>query len=160
VGGYDEAMPVQGWEDWDYWLRVAQAAPSSFRYIPRILFFYRIHAASMQARTHHSSNISSLMRYMADKHAEFFRPRFPQIWSDLIGESVQLRAMSAASHRELMAAKSVLAARDEELTSVKFVLAAREEELASVKFVLAAREEELASVKFVLAAREEELASV
>jgi glycosyltransferase involved in cell wall biosynthesis len=41
VGGYDEHMPLSGWEDWDFWLRVA-ANGGAFVHLDKIGFDYRV----------------------------------------------------------------------------------------------------------------------
>ncbi len=48
MGGYDENMPVMGFEDWDLWLRMAVKG-YQFHYIPEILFDYRVRDHSMLA---------------------------------------------------------------------------------------------------------------
>lgn len=48
IGGYDENMPVMGFEDWDLWLRMAVKG-CRFEYIEEILFDYRVRDNSMLA---------------------------------------------------------------------------------------------------------------
>jgi glycosyltransferase involved in cell wall biosynthesis len=156
LGGYDEGMPIPGWEDWDLWLRVLESGRWTFHYVPEPLFRYRVHAASMQARLHGPENVSALIGYMAEKHRDFFGPRFPRIWATLLEELVALRGERAHAAEAVATLGHTLAARDEELASVKYVLSARDEELASVKFVLAARDVELAAVKARLEALDAE----
>ncbi len=50
VGGYDEHMPLSGWEDWDFWLRVA-AHGGSFFHVPKIGFDYRVRKDSIIVKT-------------------------------------------------------------------------------------------------------------
>jgi len=50
VGGYDELMPSIGWEDWDFWLRVA-AHGGAFFHLPKIGFDYRVRSDSMIVKT-------------------------------------------------------------------------------------------------------------
>jgi glycosyltransferase involved in cell wall biosynthesis len=50
VGGYDEHMPSMGWEDWDFWLRVA-AHGGTFFHLPKIGFDYRVRSDSMIVKT-------------------------------------------------------------------------------------------------------------
>ena len=50
VGGYDEHMPSMGWEDWDFWLRVA-AHGGAFFHLPKIGFDYRVRSDSMIVKT-------------------------------------------------------------------------------------------------------------
>jgi glycosyltransferase involved in cell wall biosynthesis len=46
VGGYDENMPVMGFEDWDLWLRMS-CSGSVFQYVNQVLFDYRVRDNSM-----------------------------------------------------------------------------------------------------------------
>lgn len=46
TGGYDEHMPIQGLEDWDFWLTAAEQG-FNFFYIPEALFYYRVSEKSM-----------------------------------------------------------------------------------------------------------------
>ena len=41
VGGYDEHKPLSGWEDWDFWLRVATHG-GTFVHLSKIGFDYRV----------------------------------------------------------------------------------------------------------------------
>jgi glycosyltransferase involved in cell wall biosynthesis len=50
VGGYDEYKPLSGWEDWDFWLRVA-AHGGSFFHLAKIGFDYRVRKDSMIVKT-------------------------------------------------------------------------------------------------------------
>ena len=50
VGGYDEHMPWMGFEDWDFWLRVA-AHGGAFFQLPKIGFDYRVRSDSMIVKT-------------------------------------------------------------------------------------------------------------
>jgi glycosyltransferase involved in cell wall biosynthesis len=46
MNGYDENMPVMGFEDWDLWLRMANAG-YHFEYVNEIFFDYRVRTNSM-----------------------------------------------------------------------------------------------------------------
>jgi len=49
VGGYDERMRWMGFEDWDFWLRVAVRG-ARFVHIPKIGFDYRVRTNSLVAK--------------------------------------------------------------------------------------------------------------
>jgi len=53
VGGYDEQMPWTGWEDWDFWLRVA-CRQGTFVHLARVGFDHRGRgdSPSLQAHEH------------------------------------------------------------------------------------------------------------
>lgn len=46
LGGYDENMPVMGFEDWDLWLRMGNTG-YEFRYVDEVFFDYRVRDKSM-----------------------------------------------------------------------------------------------------------------
>ncbi len=46
LGGYDENMPVMGFEDWDLWLRMAVRG-YQFQYVETLFFDYRVRDNSM-----------------------------------------------------------------------------------------------------------------
>src|SRR5437660_3157106 len=50
VGGYDEQMIPMGWEDWDFWLRVA-CHGGSFFHLPEVGFDYRVRNDSEIVKT-------------------------------------------------------------------------------------------------------------
>ena len=75
VGGYDDKMPVQGWEDWDFWL-MAIENESKFYYIPEPLFYYRVLDHSMIQQLMNSPNYNLLLRYVYIKHAFIMKEKF------------------------------------------------------------------------------------
>ncbi|MCC6937016.1 MAG: glycosyltransferase [Flavobacteriales bacterium] len=64
LGGYDEHMPVMGFEDWDFWLR-ASVSGARFRYVPEVFFNYRVRHGSML--THANVERSRLVEYIFNK---------------------------------------------------------------------------------------------
>lgn len=66
-GGYDEAMPAQGYEDWDLWL-AAIARGSRLRWLPRPAFVYRVRPDSMLAVLDASPRRADVEHYLAAKH--------------------------------------------------------------------------------------------
>ena len=68
VGGYDERMPVMGWEDWDFWLRLANRG-WGFVHIDEIAFDYRVREDSMIATTNlHSRELQSYIFSKSELH--------------------------------------------------------------------------------------------
>jgi hypothetical protein len=53
VNGYDERMPWMGWEDWEFWMRVAVRG-WQFAHVDEIAFDYRVRRGSMidSAKSH------------------------------------------------------------------------------------------------------------
>lgn len=71
VRGYDEKMPWMGWEDWDFWLRVAFQG-WRFAHLNDITFDYRVRAGSMISETNlHRAELKSYIFNKAENR--FFR---------------------------------------------------------------------------------------
>jgi glycosyltransferase involved in cell wall biosynthesis len=69
VGGYDENMPVMGYEDWDMWLNMTFKS-YKFHYVPEILFDYRVLGSSM-LRSISINNKKTVFKYMDEKYKGF-----------------------------------------------------------------------------------------
>lgn len=69
VGGYDEKMPIMGYEDWDMWMNMT-FKNYKFHYVPEILFDYRVLGNSM-LRSISVSNKKKLFRYMDEKYKSY-----------------------------------------------------------------------------------------
>jgi len=69
MGGYDEKMPVMGYEDWDFWLRIAFCG-GKFKYINKVLFYYRYSAKSM-IHTVQKNKLATIFEYMENKHSQY-----------------------------------------------------------------------------------------
>jgi GT2 family glycosyltransferase len=69
VGGYDEKMPVMGYEDWDLWLRIA-FQNGKFRYINKVMFDYRYTSKSM-IRSVQKDKLSAVFEFMEKKHSSY-----------------------------------------------------------------------------------------
>lgn len=64
VGGYDEQMPWTGWEDWDFWLRVAYRR-GTFVHLARVGFDYRVRSDSLGLEAHECR--SDILNYIFGK---------------------------------------------------------------------------------------------
>ncbi|HWH60888.1 MAG TPA: glycosyltransferase [Terriglobales bacterium] len=78
-GGYDSTMPVQGYEDWDFWLGALEHG-WQFAYVPEILFDYRVAPESMITRTRGSE--AQIAEFVGRKHGHLYR----EAWSRLARE--------------------------------------------------------------------------
>jgi glycosyltransferase involved in cell wall biosynthesis len=85
--GYDGTMPVQGMEDWDFWLGALEHG-WEFAYVPLVFFEYRQAEQSMITRTqgHHSK----VEAFVAAKHGLLYR----QAWLRLEREHASVKATS------------------------------------------------------------------
>lgn len=71
VGGYDDRMPEQGYEDWDLWLTLVERGHRGI-IIPEVLFEYRRRPGSMSAVCDHGAVRLDLLRYLVAKHRESY----------------------------------------------------------------------------------------
>jgi glycosyltransferase involved in cell wall biosynthesis len=74
-GGYDGTMPVQGYEDWDFWLGALEHG-WEFAYVREVVFDYRVAEQSMITRTRKFE--SQIEAFIARKHGLLFRRRWQQ----------------------------------------------------------------------------------
>lgn len=70
VGGYSEDMPINGWEDYELWFKLAEIGEEGIR-IPEILCRYRVHNNSM-LKNETNPNVQILWTYLENKHKSFF----------------------------------------------------------------------------------------
>lgn len=73
--GYDGTMPVQGLEDWDFWLG-ALGHGWQFAYVPEIFFDYRIAKESMTTRA--QEFLREIEEFIAIKHGPLYRQAWLQ----------------------------------------------------------------------------------
>jgi glycosyltransferase involved in cell wall biosynthesis len=66
VGGYASDMPAMGWEDFDFWLKIARTGGWGIL-VPEVLAKYRVHLNSM-LRTETNRRESAIWEYMERKH--------------------------------------------------------------------------------------------
>jgi glycosyltransferase involved in cell wall biosynthesis len=78
-GGYDGKMPVQGLEDWDFWLGAYERG-WRFEYLPQIMFEYRVAKDSMLTRT--AGFESQIEKFISTKHALLYRKAWLQLEND------------------------------------------------------------------------------
>lgn len=70
VGLYDEKLPHQGHEDWDFWLR-GLANNTRFYYLEEITFDYRVTSNSM-IRTFDKNMMEENIKYIKKKNCELY----------------------------------------------------------------------------------------
>jgi glycosyltransferase involved in cell wall biosynthesis len=78
--GYDGTMPVQGFEDWDFWLSAFQAGWQLY-YLPEVFFEYRQAEQSMLTRT--SGFEEQIEEFIAKKHGLLYRRRWQALVPNL-----------------------------------------------------------------------------
>lgn len=92
--GYDSTMPVQGVEDWDFWLGALERG-WQFAYVPEVLFEYRVANESMITRTRGFER--EIEAFVARKHGLLYR----RAWQELDREHKSVRATQSNLFRLL-----------------------------------------------------------
>jgi len=72
VGGYDESLAGESYEDWDLWLRVLERGYRG-AIIPEVLLYYRRRAGSRSAIYRREAVHVDVMRELVARHAESYR---------------------------------------------------------------------------------------
>lgn len=83
AGGYDDKIPEQlGYEDWDFWLSVAEKG-WHFYHIDEVLFDYRLRSYSMVSRCNIPEKRWELFRYISTKHIGLYQTNFAHIFANV-----------------------------------------------------------------------------
>jgi glycosyltransferase involved in cell wall biosynthesis len=85
AGGYDESPRLIGYEDWDFWLRLAGRERTGY-HLPRVLFFYRKSGGSLftQARRRHSELTEAIRANHPQLYSGQCRVRIKARWSPAV----------------------------------------------------------------------------
>lgn len=70
IGGYEVALPYQGHEDWDFWLRVMKTN-YKFHYLKKVSFDYRVSHASM-IKSFSDEMMQENINYIKQKHYDLY----------------------------------------------------------------------------------------
>jgi glycosyltransferase involved in cell wall biosynthesis len=71
VGGYSNHIPIFGWEDYDFWFKIARVGGWGVQ-VPKILGKYRVHKKSL-INSYTKKYISELKDYIITEYADFFQ---------------------------------------------------------------------------------------
>ena len=155
---FDEQFEL--FEDWDFWLQLAECG--EFAHVEGVSARYIVGedaGSDVFADTPQSRRARALL------YSKWQSRRSAKGHAALLEKLQTLYRADRQRHAEQVQAQRVIAARDEELASVKYTLAARDEELAALRQSAVARDVELAnSLQFtegltqILAARDREIA--
>lgn len=100
VGGFDEEMPIAGYEDWELWIRlVAAAYPGTI--LREVLFDYRRRPGSMSAVCCSEQGHEILFEYMVKKHRTVFEQNLNDILALKEEEIGSLLRENADAQRKL-----------------------------------------------------------
>lgn len=78
TGGYDENMPMQGWEDWDFWL-TSYSLGFNFAYLPEPLFQYRVSVSSAIQNLMNSERLDEMKKYLMTKHVLLLNKEYKKL---------------------------------------------------------------------------------
>ena len=84
AGGYDASLRL-GYEDWDFWLRLAERGRFG-HHLPRVLFEYRKHGRSLLtlAREHHEEIVEKIKGSHPDLYSRDGRVRIKAQWAPAV----------------------------------------------------------------------------
>jgi glycosyltransferase involved in cell wall biosynthesis len=150
AGGYDDKIPEQlGYEDWDFWLSVAEKG-WHFYHIDEVLFDYRLRSNSMVSRCNIPEKRWELFRYISTKHIGLYQTNFAHIFANLeydhLVERDKREALEAKLEKiqlELDLERSQFEANRVQLTETQNSLTYCESELQETKNKLASTQEKL-----------------
>ncbi len=100
VGGYDEKMIVQGYEDWDLWISLAEQGFLGV-IVPEVLFYYRRRHGSMSETCCRGETHLNLMRYLVTKHEASYRQHLLELLVQKEATSCDLLKATYALDREI-----------------------------------------------------------
>jgi glycosyltransferase involved in cell wall biosynthesis len=123
IGGYDTQMPLQGAEDWDLWLTLAERGYRGV-ILPEVLFNYRRRAGSLSTVSWNGSGHLPLARYRFAKHWSTYRAHLRDVLLHQDAETSDLLRQNDEIERHLASKlEPAVAARREELAALRERLA-------------------------------------
>ncbi|WP_179348632.1 glycosyltransferase family 2 protein [Winogradskyella pacifica] len=78
IGGYEENLPHQGHEDWDFWLCIMKT-DFEFMYLNKITFDYRVSGSSM-IRSFSDNMALENINYIQQKHSELYIHAYQKVY--------------------------------------------------------------------------------
>ena len=119
VGGYDTQMPMQGLEDWDLWLTLAERGYHGV-ILPEVLFNYRRRAGSLSTVSWYGAGHLPLTSYRVAKHGDLYRSHHIDVLLHQDSETADLLRRNDELERHLTSElEPEVAARREELALLR-----------------------------------------
>jgi glycosyltransferase involved in cell wall biosynthesis len=140
-GGYDEDMKV-GWEDWDFWLSVAETG-WKFAYVPEMLFEYRVQSNSLSSGLSKPENRRRALEFITTKHATIFQPRLPKMFAEKDAHWLQAEERATLLDRSLEEVRGDLETARRDLQAIRDDLQSTRSELDAARSELRATRSEL-----------------
>ena len=127
IGGYDASMPIQGDDDWDLWLTLAERGYRGVT-IPEVLFHYRRRSGSVSTVCWNGPGHLPLARYRIAKHRETYQTYLLDVLLHQDVETATLLRRNDEIERDLATElEPAVAARREELARLRARLASLNE---------------------------------
>jgi len=124
AGGYDTGIPIQGFEDWDLWLTLAERGCRGV-ILPEMLFNYRRRAGSLSTISWYGSGHLPLTSYRLAKHRELYLAHLVDVLLHQDSETAALLRRNDEIERVLASElEPEVALRREELATLRSRLAA------------------------------------
>jgi glycosyltransferase involved in cell wall biosynthesis len=124
VGGYDTQMPIQGLEDWDLWLTLAEHGCRGV-ILREVLFNYRRRPGSLSTVSWNGSGHLPLMQYRLAKHERLYRQHLLEVLLHQDSETaVMLRRNDEIERYIATELEPTVAARQAELAALNTRLTA------------------------------------
>ena len=101
VGGFDDTMPLPGYESWDLAIGLLERGLRG-TIVPEVLFRHRIRPGSMTASSTAPQNHARLMRYIVEKHPEAYERHLGGVLDVIEARTIEIeesrRSPSPAGH--------------------------------------------------------------
>lgn len=124
IGGYDASMPIQGDDDWDLWLTLAERGYRGV-ILPEVLFHYRRRPGSVSTVCWNGAGHLPLAGYRIAKHRETYQAHLLEVLLHQDVETGTLLRRNDDIEREIATElEPAVAARREELARLRARLAA------------------------------------
>ncbi len=130
VGGFDEHMPDQGYEDWDLWISLVKRGFTG-TIIPEVMFYYRRRAGSMSSICCSGDPHQRLMRYLVGKHHESYDLHLLEVLGRKDRDTAEVLRENLQAERHIQTwLEPEVERRREELASLRRKLQRAEDESA------------------------------
>ena len=90
VGGYDENMPYQGFEDWEFWIALG-THKVQFYHLDKVTFKYFVQSTSM-VRSFTKEMAISNRDYIVKKHSKLYFDKYVEKYSEVALHQKQLQS--------------------------------------------------------------------
>jgi len=86
VGGYEEKLPILGFEDWEFYIQLLKTGGSAF-VIPEVLFNYQVRKNSITSRIKHLKQMK--FQHIIQKHQGLYQENFPELINHLFDRIIK-----------------------------------------------------------------------